>query len=194
MTIYDYDKSPVDISSLTEEISDAGIAAPQYCTYNAGEEPYNLHIAYADELDPADVTTLDGVVAAHQGTVTPDATQQTAQNLENMQTSETSWQDVLVLTTPVFPPGTYLIEWSAELRSSKSDNECDAQVLIDGESDPIFEGGHDRKSWVPCSGFAEVEMTGIAVRTVRFQYRKSPNARSNAAAYVRRTTLRIRPV
>ncbi len=117
-----------------------------------------------------------------------------AEVLGESQTSDTSWSDKVVLVTSSFPAGDYLVGWSAELYSSKTNNECEAQVVVDGVGDPIFEGAHDRKSWLSCSGFGEVALTGNGVRTVRFQYRKSPDAVSQAAAYIRRASLKIRPL
>ena len=43
-------------------------------------------------------------------------------SLDERQTTSNSAEDVLVITTPKYPSGSYVVEWYAEIKTSKTNN------------------------------------------------------------------------
>jgi len=190
-TIYNYDKNQANISLLVAQITEAGIAGPDHCVFNVDETPTNLHLYYNNELEPADKSTLDGVVAAHDGSALPPPSEQYVTMTDEIQTNSIQPEDAVVMTTPIFPPGNYIVEWSAELKVSKNNNLANMKVSIDG-GDTLCDGGYDRSRWGLCSGFDKITTIQYSAITVRLQY--CSESGGNVAAYIRRAALRLKPM
>lgn len=186
----DFPNDKVNLDALTYQIEHSSISTALDHIRVTGDDCW---IWFVDALSVDDQTTLDGLVAAHDGEPLPLPTEQMAEDVDEEQTSNTSWQDKVVLVTVPEPSGNYVVNWSAELMSSKNNNNVEVQVVMDGVG-TLSEGAHDRRNWLSASGFGEVELTGIAERTIRLQFRKATDANQNMAAYIRRASLRISPV
>ena len=182
----DFPNHRVNPSILTDEIKASSIVTVLDCISVSGDD---CDIWFADALSSPEETALDAVVAAHNGAPYPEAVEQYEESADESQTSSTEWADKVEISTPSFPPGDYIVSWSAELKSSKISNDCEVQVLANDVV--VCAGSHDTRCWLPCSGFSKVTLSGIGTIVVKMQYRKSTAAAPQVAAYIRRATLRI---
>jgi len=116
-TTYNYDlqidfpNQAVNTDVLTAEIEGSSIT-----TALVGISVLNddVDITFVDALSGADKTTLDGIVAAHQGVAFSDTVQRVFSEAEST-TTDTSYQEKLTLSTGPLPEGDYLISWYCEI-------------------------------------------------------------------------------
>jgi hypothetical protein len=179
----------VNADKLEDEIQASAITGDlKYITTISEVE---CDIWFEDALSAEDQTLLDDVVAAHDGQPYPTVVPVSGEDVEISQTTSENWEDKVVVATPVYPAGTYTVEWSAELNSSKSNSEAQVRVSVDGQAEEISSGGTNSRTWLPCSGIGEITFSDTGVKTLRLQFKRSSSANKTMAAGIRRAFLKI---
>lgn len=104
-------------------------------------------------------------------------------------TTSSSFQPKVTLTTPAVNAGTYLVLWSAEVRSSVGSKTEELRLLLDGVTTlalPAVTHG-DKDVWTGVGGTKPLALTA-GVHTVALQFRLAGNA---ATVSIRRARLEI---
>jgi hypothetical protein len=153
--ISDTANDKVNSELLTEEINASAISTgvlEAISTVDAAPPNDDLDITFDVALSAGDKTTLDGVVAAHQGTNTIERIQRQqstaiADNLTNV--------DIVKVTLTTLPhkAGLYFIQWYAEIRVSDGSlgDRCQATVETDGSN--VGECNAFDANWLSMSGY-----------------------------------------
>lgn len=116
-TTYNYDlqldfpNQAINEDVLTAEIQGSSISTPLVGISVSGDD---VDIIFQDALSAGDKTTLDGLVAAHQGVPFSDTVQRAFSEGES-QTTSTDYQEKLSLSTGPLPQGDYLVSWYCEI-------------------------------------------------------------------------------
>lgn len=107
----DFPNQAVNEDVLTAEIEASSITQPLVGISVAGDD---VTITFADALSAGEKTTLDTIVANHQGVPFAETVQRAFSEGEDT-TTDTSYQEKLSLATGPLPQGDYLVAWYAEV-------------------------------------------------------------------------------
>ena len=198
MAIYTYDiandtaNGSVLPSVLHFEIETAAYASATFDHVNAHGN--NLYVFYTGDLDTADKTALDAVVAAHDGGVTIVQNSMYGASEEESMTSSTDYVVKLQLNMTVPIQKDVIINYSAEIGSSSSwcgvgikveHIDSTGEIHIPAENQPMIYV----LEWDAFSGFAKCVLTPGA-NTITIYY-KTVNLFGTTSAKIRRARLYI---
>jgi len=105
---YDYTKTPVAINALTQQIATSGISTSldYITTYGSA-----LSIFFTGTLSTGDKTTLDSVVAAHNGVALPEDFVEVAATTST-NTNSSSYIALNSMSYSLFREGTFLVQFT----------------------------------------------------------------------------------
>lgn len=124
---------------------------------NADIDAQTFDVVFTSEPDAGDVTTLDAVVAAHDGTPFVEGTQ-SVQSLGEDSTTLGALQSKISATSGPLSGGDYLLTCYCEIKTDGTGSAgVEAQVSLDGS--PISEDNWDLAQWhaYQCSGVITVQ-------------------------------------
>lgn len=126
----DFPNQKVNSDLLEQEIDESSISTALSYIFTEGDV---CDIWFDDVLSGPDQTTLDGLVAAHQGTDTDNATQ-TAKAWGSSGTTDTNWQLKLELNSTPLKKGTYEVSWNAEIKMTTGGmgDHVEVHMSVDG--------------------------------------------------------------
>lgn len=153
----DFPNQVVDAAVLTVEILNSSIApALDGITINVDD----VRIDFTTDLSVGEVTTLDGLVAAHQGIPFNEATQR-VNVIAAQDNATTNWQQAAQLTAEPISGTKYQLQFYCELRTLNGVNNSRShfQVLLDGAD--VASGG------VRGVGFFDARSGSLVVNTTR---------------------------
>ncbi len=113
-----------------------------------------------------------------------------AASLEESSNSTTTYVSKLLMTTPSFPAGTYMISWYAEVRSGTSNRFGDTQIRVDGTQVAIntpYITFNDPLISYPCSGIINYTFATAGIKNIEMRFRRNPNS-SSTTWYIRNAT------
>ena len=182
---------------LTRQIEDSGITAVDDGISTEGtDDDIIVKFMFLTELSPAEVTLLNGVVAAHTGVPTTGEMQVTNSLGESTNTT-TTFANKLNFTLAPMRKGTYQVAVSCETRlgtgttSLASMKYAEAKVLFNDATEAAF------SAW-PFALYHDFMAAGkITVRAgdtpnLKLQFRRSGSVADTA--YIRRARLMVTPV
>lgn len=114
-----------------------------------------------------------------------------AASLGESSNSTTTYISKLLMTTPIFPAGTYMISWYAEARSGTSNRFGDLQVLVNGTQVAIntpYITFNDPLISYPLSGIINYTFATVGIKTIELKFRRNPNS-SATTWYIRNASL-----
>jgi hypothetical protein len=114
-----------------------------------------------------------------------------AASLGESSNSTTTYLSKLLMTTPSFPAGTYMISWYAEARSGTSNRFGDLQVLVDGVQIAIntpYITFNDPLISYPCTGIINYTFATVGIKNIELKFRRNPNS-SATTWYIRNASL-----
>lgn len=183
----DFPNGQVNPSVLSAEILDSSITTALLGINLNGDD---CEIAFEGPLSPTEQSTLDVVVSNHQGEqTTSDLQYEYSENVES--TTETSWQDKLVLESMPLTGGHYLITWYAETKIGAATPIAGAFVRLTFNGSERGISVNDLTQWVSFSGSAVVNLAAGKEPILAVQYRVLGGANE---ANIRRVRLAIAPV
>ncbi len=104
-----------------------------------------------------------------------------AASLGESSNSTTTYISKLLMTTPIFPAGTYMISWYAEVRTGTSNRFGDVQITVDGIqiaiNTPYITFNNALISY-PCSGIINYTFATAGVKNIEMSFRRNPNSSS----------------
>lgn len=190
--------APFNAQILTQELAGAGLSVPvQSVTSTVGGTL--VLVAFDGRPTEADADALDTVVASHTGGAFSSGIQQ-AQSYDDLwgagalETTSADWVTVLDHDTGYLAPGTYLAQWTAEMKVSPEAPDEDVElraVLIDWQGIPEVElslSASDSDRWHDWTNGTNLPVLAGQKIHLRFQAR---SVGGNSTASVRRMRLRI---
>lgn len=163
----DFPDQKVNPVLLKQEIDNCPIST---ALERINEDGDDCNIWFADALSSGDKTTLDGIIAAHQGTETTSEPQHAADGGISF-TDQTDWQEKLKLTTQPLSKGTYQIVWYCETRLNNGGlGDYVRTRLAAGGFDITEDNWHD-PNWHGCSGFAIIDFWEATVIDLTIDYK-----------------------
>jgi len=178
MAHYDYavtafPNDAVALSKLSDQIEGSAISSAALDHINVYEDGNLCEIYFDGDLSAGDQTTLDGLVAAHDGVPYPNVQEQYFTSDGESETTSTKWTDKMSEMTDEIGPGTYKLEWSAEVMTSHNGAQCSVRIMIDDQV--VSDGGCLCGVWGLVAGFEKLTLTGLSARSLKFQF-KGPGA------------------
>jgi hypothetical protein len=185
----DFPNDAVAIEKLVVEIDDSSITTALDHVETAGDV---CDIWFDDALSGGDETTLDGLVAAHDG-VSPVGTVGSYVSSEGeSSTTSTDWTEKLTCEPGWFRAGDYAVDWSCEVKSSTPKTKLNLRVQLDdtttlGESKTAYSDDM-ATDWVMQAGFTKTTLTA---GTHTFDMDFSSEVQGGSVL-IRRARLRVR--
>lgn len=183
----DFPNQQVEISALEAEILGSSITTALVGINLDGD---NCDITFEDALSAPDKTTLDGIVANHQGVPLFGGVQRV--NSEGEDTNATTtYQDKLTLNSQPLQGGDYLIIWYAEISLSSLivGSGVFAQVRYNGVERGFSSSSSDQ--YMSFSGSATVTVEAGEAPSIVVAFRRVGVA---ATAQMRRVRVSIAPI
>lgn len=180
----DFPNQTLDLAVLSAEVIQA-IGTPALTGVTVTGD--NVLISFGDDLSLPQETTLDGVVAAHQGVGFIEGVQRLYSESEQTTTSATD-QVAATLNSGILAAGDYLVTWYAEHSVLTQDN-------LSGVVSRVLWNGTERAAsanqlsfYTSFSGSVIITVTALDTPTFEVQYRQAglPNT-----ARIRRIRLSI---
>jgi len=185
----DFPNQAVDLSVLTVEIENSTITAVLNGINLNGDD---CEIVFATDLSGAEETTLDGIVATHQG-IPFNSGAQRVNAIAAQDNSTNTWQAAATLNADPVEGEEYTLFFYCELRVTGGNNNSQAQyqVLLNGSD--VASGGIEGQGYFDSRGGSLVINTSRGSSpTITLEFRQ--NAGAAATAQVRRVRLAIVPV
>jgi len=171
-----------------EIAADAGITTALNYT---GTAEGDLDIFFVATLSGAEITALDAVVLAHQGTTTISTWQKWEDNTVQSTTLET-WQNALQRTAAAAIGGTYKLEWNFELRLASAgplNSKAGGRFSSDSNFKGIFHVADEE--WVGYSGWDFITLAEGDTPQLKLEFRRDPTIGGNDTAEIRRCKMSI---
>jgi hypothetical protein len=163
----------VNPDDLEEEILASSISSATFQNLDTGfPNTDDIVIEYDVTLSGADITTLNGVVVAHQG-LAPAAPSPLIEhdNEGGGTTQSNAWQDSINQTTPQLRRGRYKVEWYGEIRiTSGGAGEVVEFRSTRGATELGFTSDN-RAAWHSYSGHKFVNVGPRTAVTLKLQWR-----------------------
>ena len=180
----------VNSDLLGQEIATAALGAALEDITTLKNAPPNddLSIKFAAALSAGDKTTLDGVVAAHQGTTTISRTQR-ASSAGSSDNLTGAYDTKATLTSLPRRAGLYVAQWYAEVRVANGalGDRCMAVVAVDGSN--VGETNGFTANWQSFSGFTPMVLAEGAAPVIEVKWRLMNGG--GDTAQIRRTRVMI---
>lgn len=183
----DFPNQTIDASVLTAEINASSIGPVLEGITIDGDD---VVITFDDDLSTGEETTLDGIVAAHQG----DPFVEDIQKLfsEGVQTETgTTFVEAASLDSGLLAAGEYLITWYSEISVETGDNTSGviARVLWNGTE--RAESAGNLSFYQSFGGSVIVDVNALAAPSLSVEFRRVGTANT---ARIRRIRLSIAPL
>ena len=164
-----------NMTNFVRDIIDSTISP----TFAIGRNDDDVTVRFASNLTAEEETTLNNLVATHQGS--PINTQYSGNAEDNSVslTTSTNYQQKLRLTTDLIEAGDYKIEWSYNWTSSQRNVNFEARIELD-DSITIREHFEEpislkSSSQFTSQGFKIITLTR-GIHTIDLDYRRSNNS------------------
>lgn len=185
----DFPNSIVNLAVLQAEIN-ANLIAPARTVEGIEASGDDVTIEFDDDLTAGQETSLNGIVAAHQGEGFVEVTQALYEEAEQT-TSMTTYQEAAALDSGILKAGKYRLHWYAEtsLAAVVATGRAVVRVMWNGS-----ERGTDSNAsdfYTSFSGTVIVDVDDLDAPTLSIEYRM---AGTSATARVRRCRLFIEPL
>lgn len=185
----DFPNTAVDSTKLKEEIEDSAIATALSYINTSGDV---CDVWFDAALSGGDETTLDGLVAAHDGipVVYPDEAYASSEGESTV--TIVGWTEKASLSF-LAQDGDYMISWSAEAKTLNKNKvvvqveQDDTDVLADFSLIPDMV---NFSAWAPISGFKKVTLTK-GTHTFDLDFATSVDTYSASLRYVRLRAKRL---
>jgi hypothetical protein len=151
----------------------------------------DINIVMDSALTGSEEALLDAVVASHEGNAVVFSGTMSVTLIPESQTTNTVWEDVLLLNFLSIVGGDIVFSWSAEVGNSQARKNTFVRILLDDDTtDPISDGGISGESdtFFPCAGQIVRENISAGNHTVKLQFKKD---NGNGTAKIRRCRLSI---
>lgn len=183
----DFPNQAVDASVLTVEVGNSSIV-PVLDGINIDGDDVTLD--FDADLSGPEVTTLDGLIAAHQGIPFNEGPQRVNQIAAQDDTTGT-WQDAATLNAEPIGTDKYQLSFHCELRVTGGNNASQSrfQVLLDGSD--VAEGGTRGLDFFDSrSGIFVISTTRGTSPVIKMQHRLN----GTGTAQIKRIRLAILPL
>lgn len=173
---------------LTKEINDSTISSSvDHINTNAGQ----LYIWLSSAITAPEKTTLDGLVAAHDGIqLIPDFPALEFAESESGTTSSKLQDKAALAPGEISPLNKHLVEWYCEVNNSSTTGRTEIEVAYDGNviAAPGIRSRHE-DDWIPVSGFQILD-AGVEISVVTLKFKRLKAGTSK----VRRARLKVTEV
>lgn len=187
-------RANVDI--LRQEIVNSGVTPNPSQVYLAGTD---VIVTWDELLTAAEEVSANAVITAHAGDAFASVPQQAAAHDDlwaqpPLTTSSTAWQTILQHDSGYLPEGTYLLQWTAEMRISPEGAGEDVEiraVLLDWHGIPEVElslSANDSDRWHDWTNGTNLPVLAGERVKIRFEARSVGGI---SEASVRRMRLRL---
>ena len=185
----DFPNQAVAVDVLTVQIQDSTIV-PTLDAININGD--DCEIVFATDLSAPEVTTLDGIVAAHLGIPFNNGTQR-VNVIAAQDNATTTFQTAATLAMEPVGVDQYVLSFYCEIRVTGGNNNSQArfQLLLDGSD--IAEGGVEGLTFFDCrSGSLLISTNRGSAPVIEMQWRQNSGAATTAQ--IRRVRLAAVPV
>jgi hypothetical protein len=184
----DFPNQAVDASVLSVEIEDSTITATLEGINVNGDD---CEIMFDTDLTAGEETTLNNIVANHQGIPFNQGTQR-VNAIAAQDNSTNTWQTAVTLNADPVGVDQYTLSFYCELRTTGGNNNSQAQyqILLDGSD--VAQGGVEGKTFFDSrSGGLLINTSRGTSPVIEIQWRQ--NAGASTTAQIRRCRLAIIP-
>lgn len=189
--ITDTANNSVVILSLLREIADASLT-PVLLGHEVSQLPSpndDLSLIFSTALSGAEQTTLDGVIASHQGLLTT-VTFQFVEDASEQQMSSQTFQTALALTTSPMQEGTYIAFYQSEVRVvavSALDSAAQVRYQFNGSGKALSVQLLD--DWVVVAAWDKIVLQSGDTPTFTVQWRRHPTTGGDDTIAIRKTKI-----
>jgi len=173
---------------LTNEIPASGITTTLHGIFVEGD---NLDIVFVSGLPGPELTTLSGVVSAHDA-VTPVFGWKKWEDNSISNTALETWQEKFKRTAPPLPGGMYRVSWNFELKVipiGPLNSKASGRLLINGSPKGIFHSNENE--WTGYSGWDFIKFKIGETPELSVEWRRDPTEAGNDSVEIRRVKMSL---